>query len=353
MRIMIIALGWLGDVLMTTPMIKVLRNTYPKAEIDAITMLPSSYEILKNNPNLNNVIYYPFLKEGYLKSLFFLLKNFYFKKASYDISITFYPSYPKHYHIVSYLIGAKKRIAAKFKKGYLEECFFLYTDLVEAQEDKHHVNNNLNLLKPLGINITEEETKKLDLEVYPSEPSDKCKEFLINIGKPFVFIHNGSSTLKKGSDKRRLSLGKIVFLIDSIIRKDLYVVLNIGPEEISQKRMIEKRLGQSINKKLFFCQNFSLSDVINIIKNAYKVISTDSGIHHIAAALKKEVILILGPTDERKIYPWNTKYHIVSAPVPCRPCYLSYVQRKFICKNNNKKWACIERIDVGKIVELI
>ena len=79
MRIMIIALGWLGDVLMTTPMIKVLRNTYPKAEIDAITMLPSSYEILKNNPNLNNVIYYPFLKEGYLKSLFFLLKNFYFK----------------------------------------------------------------------------------------------------------------------------------------------------------------------------------------------------------------------------------------------------------------------------------
>ena len=95
MRIIVIALGGLGDILMTTPMIKVLRSAYPKAKIDTITMLPSSYEILKNNPNLNNVIYYPFLKEGYSRSLFFLLKNFSFKRGFYDVSITLYPSYPK------------------------------------------------------------------------------------------------------------------------------------------------------------------------------------------------------------------------------------------------------------------
>jgi len=314
MRIIVIALGGLGDILMTTPMIKVLRSAYPKAKIDTITMLPSSYEILKNNPNLNNVIYYPFLKEGYSRSLFFLLKNFSFKRGFYDVSITLYPSYPKHYHIVSYLVGAKKRIATRFKKGYLKECFFLYTDLVEAKEDKHHVINNLNLLRPLGIKISEEEAQKLDLEIYLEKPSTRCEEFLANTKSPFIFIHNGSFLSKKGS---------------------------------------EEKLHYLINKKVFLCQNFPLNDVSHIIKNAYKVISTDSGIHHLAAALKKEIILILGLTDERKIYPWNARYHIISAPVPCRPCYLSYAQREFVCKNKNEKWACIKRIDVRKIVELI
>jgi len=353
MRIIVIALGGLGDILMTTPMIKVLRSAYPKAKIDTITMLPSSYEILKNNPNLNNVIYYPFLKEGYSRSLFFLLKNFSFKRGFYDVSITLYPSYPKHYHIVSYLVGAKKRIATRFKKGYLKECFFLYTDLVEAKEDKHHVINNLNLLRPLGIKISEEEAQKLDLEIYLEKPSTRCEEFLANTKSPFIFIHNGSFLSKKGSEKRRLILVQVISLIESIINRNLNVVFNIGPEEVAQKKVIAEKLHYLINKKVFLCQNFPLNDVSHIIKNAYKVISTDSGIHHLAAALKKEIILILGLTDERKIYPWNARYHIISAPVPCRPCYLSYAQREFVCKNKNEKWACIKRIDVRKIVELI
>ena len=350
MKIIILATGALGDTLMLTPTIKVLRKNFPSAQIDALTAFQTSYYVLKNNPYLNKIYYYPFLKKGYLKSINYLLSNFYRK---YNVSLTFYPSYRKHYHIIAFLVNAKKRIAVKFHKGYISECFFLYTDLVKAEEDKHHVINNLKLLKPLGIEITEKEAQKFDLEFYPDPISDKAQKILNSLKTPYIFLHNGSSTFKKGSDKRRLNFSQLETLINKLIFKGYQIVFNVGPEERIQGKYLQEKMGSLIvNEQLVLLSDMSLSDLSYIIKKSYKVISTDSGIHHLASALKKEIILILGPTDERKIYPWNTKYHSITAPVKCRPCYLSYTQKAFECKNGNK-WECMKKIDVGEIVSLV
>ena len=349
MKIIILATGWLGDTLMLTPTIKVLRERFPFAQIVALTAFQSSYYVLKNNPYLNKIYYYPFLKKGYLKSISYLLSSLYRK---YDVSLTFYPSYRKHYHVIAFLVNAKKRIAVKFNKGYIRECFFLYTDLVEAEEDKHHVINNFKLLKPLGIDITEKETLKFDLEFYPDPISAKGQNILNSLKTPYIFLHNGSSTFKKGSDKKRLNFSQLEMLITKLVIKDYQVVFNVGPEEKIQGKYLQEKMGNLIaNKQLILLSDISLSDLTHIIKKSYKVISTDSGIHHLASALKKEIIIIEGPTDERKTYPWNTKYHLVTAPVKCRPCYLSYTQKAFECKNGNR-WECMEKIDVDEIVEL-
>ena len=359
MRILILALPGLGDALMATPMIKLLRKNIKDAEIDVLTMQKATYEILETNPNLNNVYYFNFFEAGYFGSIKYLLKNF---RGEYDVSITIYPSYPKHYHIVSYLIGAKRRIAHKFNKGYFEEFHFLNTDLVDAEEDKHNVINNINLLKPLDIVATENEIKKMNLELYLTDKDEeKGKMFFEKNGIDYdkaIFIHNGSSRVKKNSERRRLPLNKLRELINLILDRDYQILFNIGPEEKFMKKFLMENFKSLISKKIYLVEGFKIREVASIMKRCKKVFTTDSGIMHISAALRKEIICFFGPTDMRKVHPWNTKYKIITAGFDCSPCYLSYCMREFKCihpkyNGNNEVFPCMERINVKKVLKCL
>ncbi|MCZ7609549.1 MAG: hypothetical protein M5U17_05230 [Ignavibacterium sp.] len=77
MKILILALSGIGDALMFTPALKLLRQALPSAQIDALVMFKGTKEIYQNNPDLNNAIHFDFLKEGLFKSLRFV---FFFKK---------------------------------------------------------------------------------------------------------------------------------------------------------------------------------------------------------------------------------------------------------------------------------
>jgi len=356
-KILVIALPGLGDALMATPMIKSLRENFKDAKIEVLTMQKATYEILETNPNLENVYYFNFFGAGYFGSIKYLLKNF---KGKYDVSITVYPSYPKHYHIVGYLIGAKRRIAHKFKKGYFKEFHFLNTDLIDAEENKHNVINNVNLLIPLDIVVSENEIKKMNLELYlTDEDEEKGKIFFEENGIDYdkaIFIHNGSSRVKKGSEKRRLPLNKLKELINLIISNDYQILFNIGPEEKYVKKFLLENFKPLINKKIYLVEGFRIREVASIIKRCKKVVTTDSGIMHISAALGKEIICFFGNTDTRKVHPWNTEYKVITSGLNCSPCYTSYTMREFKCihpeyEEDSEVFPCMENIDVKKVLE--
>jgi len=69
MKILVLALSGIGDALIFTPALKLLKQNNPEAEIDALIMYKGAQEIYKRNPNLNKLIYFNFLKEGALKIL--------------------------------------------------------------------------------------------------------------------------------------------------------------------------------------------------------------------------------------------------------------------------------------------
>ena len=61
MKILIIALSGIGDALMFTPALKLLRTSLPEAKTDVLTMFKGSEEILKNNPAASNLLRFDFL----------------------------------------------------------------------------------------------------------------------------------------------------------------------------------------------------------------------------------------------------------------------------------------------------
>jgi heptosyltransferase II len=104
MKILIIALSGIGDALMFTPALTLLRRHFPDAQIDALVMYRGAYEIYFFNPNLNKVIHFNFLEEGTFKSLKFLLQI----RKKYDASINVYPSNRKEYNLIIFLLGRRK-----------------------------------------------------------------------------------------------------------------------------------------------------------------------------------------------------------------------------------------------------
>jgi heptosyltransferase-2 len=110
MKILVITLSGIGDALMFTPALGLLRNSLPDAEIDALVMYRGAKEIYESNPNFNKVIHFNFLEEGAFKSLNFLFQL----RKKYDASLNVYPSNRKEYNLISFLIGAKKRAGVVF-----------------------------------------------------------------------------------------------------------------------------------------------------------------------------------------------------------------------------------------------
>ncbi len=121
MKILIIALSGIGDALMFTPALKLLKKNLPEAQIDALVMVKGAEDIYSSNPNINQVYYFDFLKERKLKSLKFVggLRN------KYDASINVYPSNRKEYNTINFLIGAKQRVGVRYLRRNKQNFGFL------------------------------------------------------------------------------------------------------------------------------------------------------------------------------------------------------------------------------------
>jgi heptosyltransferase II len=104
MKILVIALSGIGDALMFTPALKLLRKNLPNAKIDALVMYRGAQEIYSSNPNLNKVIHFNFMEEGAFKSFKFLFQL----RKKYDASINVYPSNRKEYNLINFLSVQRK-----------------------------------------------------------------------------------------------------------------------------------------------------------------------------------------------------------------------------------------------------
>ena len=148
-RILLILLRNIGDVVLTTPAVRVLKNRFPEAEIDFVTNSAPA-ELLTNNPHLNDALVYPYKPNdvaGALKFSFKLYKN------KYDISVDFLGTPATA--LMSFSSRAPIRVGfnLRFRK-------YAYTHY--DQDYRGGIYNALTkftLLKPLGIQEEESGTE--------------------------------------------------------------------------------------------------------------------------------------------------------------------------------------------------
>ena len=281
MNFLIWQTAYLGDVILTTPLIRTLRKNFPEARIGFVGR-PFIKEVLQGY----DVEVIPFSK-GFRES-FEIVK----KIRNYDIAIS--PHRSMRTALILYVSQIKRRIG--FDKSELP---FLYTDLVEHRWELHEVDRNLSLLKPLGV----KELVRLP-KLYVEEEKT-LKKFGLRAKEYVVFSPFSNFPLKEWSLENWKKL---------ISKLDTWIVLTGTQSELKKAEGLTY-----FENVINLIGKTNLRELFGIVKGAKLVIANDSSPVHIANALGVPAITMYTATSSKYgFYPLMGAY--LDNPAPCSPC---------------------------------
>ncbi|UOD33899.1 glycosyltransferase family 9 protein [Deferribacteraceae bacterium V6Fe1] len=296
MKILIIQLYQIGDVVLTTPIPREIKNKYPDSEIHFLTT-PMCNAILKYDKNIDKIFNITRDKNP-LKTLK-LIKDI--KNEKYDYILDFQNN-PRTMWI-SLLSNAKYRVTYSYTKRK-----FAYNTLIEP--DKGTATQiKCSLLKSLDIH-----DYNIRPIIYPGEKEiENIKQYLKNNNvEDFVIV----SPTHKGNT-RRWPLDNYIKLAKYIhIKTGFKVIFSYGPNEDSYLAKIKKH---KLYGSIFFTNAFSLSEFVALISLAKFHTGNDSSPFHMSVALNKPSFVILGASSEGWIFPSN-EYRWIRKGLDCQPC---------------------------------
>ncbi|WP_426710381.1 glycosyltransferase family 9 protein [Cetobacterium sp. SF1] len=326
MRILIIHTAFIGDIVLSTPLIRALKDKYSDCEITYVTT-PTGASILRNNPNISEIIEYD--KRGIhkgLKGIYELGKRLRYK--NFNMVIT-----PHRYLRSSFLSWLTR---APIRKGYnIATGSFFFTDKIPYINGEHEV------LKLLRF-VDEKVEKRYEIELYPDKENiKKIQNLLGNIeNKKIILIAPGSKWFTK-----KWPLEYFNEVIKSLeLREDIVQVIVGGQDELSLNIYKGKNVIDLRGKT-------SLLDMAQLAKLSTIILTNDSSPIHIGSAWKKpHIIAIFGPTVKKfGFFPWSTNSEVIEENnLECRPCSIHGGSK---CPKGHFK--CMMDIKPEKILEKI
>lgn len=338
-RILIISVSGIGNTILQSPLIEtILAN--PKYRVDILFGNTAMAHVFHDHPSMANSYIIPDGLLGMIKLFVTLIRNRYYS------TVSCFPSNRHQFHLLPFLIGARKRIIHSYPAKNLVTSFLSNTK-IPAIKGIHDVEQNLNLLKGLGIK-NDVSNSNLTFRISNHE-SVLAEEFFAKTGlerdKTFLGIHAGSGPIKgkKWGTERFAEAAKKIMAKTDIDK----VLIFGGLEEDYEKRELASMIGE--NALVVEGPTIGFSGAV--IKKCCFFLSNDSGLMHIAAALGVRVLGIFGPTDWTRTAPYGSNAHCIHSERPCSPC-LSYPFSDFRPKLNCKDiFPCLEAITVDSVVE--
>ena len=294
MKILIIHTAFIGDIVLSTPLIQKLKDLYPKSEIDYLT-LPTNQSVLYNNPNLNEVILYD--KKGKDKGIKGFLKILkILKQKKYDYAVI------PHRFIKSILLAKLAKIPDIV--GFdVATGSSLLDKKVHYDMKKHEVERLLNLVGYEG--------KKIPVRIYPAKENFvKIEKMLKNSGytgkkeQKLILVAPGSQRPEK-----MWPIEKYREIIERLKKNKNYFIGITGSKS-------EKELPLNFEKDknvIDFRGEISLVEFGALISKADVVVGNDSSPIHIASGFEKPFVIgIFGP-GKRSLgfFPWTEKSNVI------------------------------------------
>ncbi len=294
-NILIIRPGGIGDAVLLIPALKILRKHYPDLQID-ILVEKRNAGIFKNSSIINNLFLYDDLRNNGLLDIF---------KNNYDAVIDT-EQWHKLTSVVAYFTKAPIRIgystngradlyskSAEYKQSDYEAISFI--NLASALTGKkHRFNTNGGFLK-------KNKSKNKEFSKYR-------KQY-----KSVVGLFPGA-TIRE----RRWGVQNFASVAESLIQKNIGVIFLGGKNDIPEVEKIIRILGTK--EYLNLTGKTSLNETTEIISEMDLLISSDSGLMHIAYGVGTSTLSLFGAGIEDKWAPKGTNNHVINKYLACSPC---------------------------------
>ncbi len=330
-RILIIRLDRIGDVLLSTPVFRSLREAFPKSHI-AVMVRPYTRDIVGGNPYINEVILYDKDKtdKDWVSTLRFITG---IRKKRFDLAIVLHPS--NRSNVIPFLAGIPVRV------GYNKKLGFLLTKGIPHKKQlglKHELDYTLDVVRYIGI-------KPASRELYMPVSSESearvrrlFEESGIDEGSVVVTIHPVASC-----PSRIWPAERFAEVADTLAEKyAAEVVLISGPHE--------KGLGDGVarltrRRCLNLSGKTSVADMASVLRRSRLLISSDSGPMHISCAVATPVVVIFGRSGRglgpKRWGPTDSGSIVLHKDIGCEVC---------LAHNCVKGFSCLKAVSVDDVL---
>jgi ADP-heptose:LPS heptosyltransferase len=334
MKILVIRFSSIGDIVLTTPILRCIKTQMPHAQIHYLTKTKFQ-TVLIGNPYIDQL----HLLEGDIQPVVLNLL-----KEKFDVVIDLHNNLRTRYVKALLRQAFDSRVETYTVNKLNFKKWSLTTFKINLLPDKSIVERYFDTVKKLGI---KNDGQGLDY-VVPTEEEIKKDDLPMSHSLGFVACSIGGQHATK-----KMPLQQWQKLCESLA---FPIVLLGGPEDAE----FATELCNIDPIKIYnACGKFSLNESADIIKRARFVISHDTGLMHIAAAFKKPIISIWGNTvPELGMFPYYgynnlssniapNSYIIENKQIKCRPC--SKIGYNACPK---KHFNCMNQIDIQQIVNI-
>jgi len=325
MKFLIIRFSSIGDIVLTTPVIRCLRKQLPDAEIHFLTK-QAFRGIVATNPYIDKV---------HILADSFELMLHELQTEDYDYIIDL------HHNLRTLRIKRFLKNVKSFSFNKLNvEKFVLTNFKINMLPDKHIVDRNLATIRYFGVT---DDGQGLDYFI-PEADVVPNKDLPTSHLHGYIAVVIGAALATK-----KLPIHKLRELCAAI---DHPLILLGGKEDQEDGKTIA-----AVDEVKIYnaCGKFNLNESADLVRRSKLVITHDTGMMHIAAALQKPVISVWGNTVPAfGMYPFYGRYSKQQYDVVqvnklwCRPC--SKIGYKKCPKGHFK---CMEKIAVNDIVNLV
>jgi heptosyltransferase-2 len=320
-RILIVRTDRIGDLLLSTPAIKAVREAHPNAHI-AVMVRPYVEDIVDGNPYLDEVILYDKdnKHKGFFGSLAFILG---LRRKGFDLAIILHPTVRSN--LVPFLAGIPERI------GYDRKWGFLLTKRIKDTKhlgEKHEIDYNFDVLRAAGI-AAKDRTLYMPVKPEYERVIDRFMALNDLSSKDItVAVHPGASCRSKRWPAYRF--GRVA---DELMDKyNVKIVIIGGPSDVKTVKEVETGM---LHKPIVLSEEHSLGEVAALLKKCKLLISNDSGPVHIAVAVGTPVVSIFGRLDPglspQRWGPIGRDDIVIHKDVGCEECLAHNCKLSFKC----------------------
>lgn len=337
-RILVVVLRRLGDVLLTTPLIRSLRTAFPDAQIDAL-VFADTRAILDGNPDLDNVIAMP-QPAGLRQSLSLAARLW----RRYDLAVsTQAGDRPTFFAIVA----GRRRVGPVQPRlsGRIFRLFF--SRWLELDGTSHRVEENLQIAELLGI------VPVAHMVAPAGAPPISLS------GKDYAVIH--AAPFFRYKQWHREGWREIA---RHLAQAGLEIVATGGPgvEERAYLDRIWNDSGVAVRR---LDAQLSWPELSSLVRGARVYVGPDTSVTHLAAAAGCPTVALYGPTDPRIWGPWpqaglqtpwlkagtiqqRGNVWLLQNPLPCLPC-----QQEGCLKRLDSYSQCLDELSASQVITAI
>ncbi len=341
MKVLINALSGIGDALMFTPALKILKERKVDLQIDLLAMFESVKQIFIHNPYVNEVFFIDFLHQPKIKSIKEVLQ---IRKKQYNYSINVYPSNRAEYNILNFFLSSGKRIGTKYIHSHLFRFEFLNKLRYPEIKDRHNVLQNIDLIKDIVGEVPDDEVPGMEIFV-PEDKKQSGKKWISEKVKDKfpIGIHAGSAILKNHINKR-WDINKYIELCKILIKeKNAFILLFGSEKELNQK------IKSELKDDAELASTGDFMDSVSRLMYCKLFISNDTAFLHTSAALKIPVVGIFGYTNYKELFPWKSPHQIVRLELDCSPCFYNSPKPAECKWKGIEEFKCIKNISVENV----